>query len=194
MILALTNYIGFGQVDIENEIITDLIRSEFKQLPNDTIFNRNGQIKKINTFKKPEIVLQIETETYLFDPKWNSLEMFNKNGLSSLDSDCYSDFCEKNRLKVSIDSIDNFQGTISYFTKNETIGLYKQGGWDNYHKKFGNIPIVKVSRPGISIDKNKAFIYYSKSFDDLASAGFYVILERINNNWIIKKTKLAWIS
>ena len=193
-ILVMTNYVGFGQIDFDNEIIADLIRSVMHQSPNDTIFNRKGQIKKINTFKKLEIVLQCETETYLFDPERNSLEMFNKNGLSSLDSDCYSDFCEKNKLKIGVDSIDNFQGTISYLTKNEIIDIFKQGGWANYYKKFGTIPIVRVSRPGISVDKNKAFIYYSESVADLAGAGYYVILEKINDKWIIKKTMQAWRS
>ncbi len=193
-ILVLSNHVSFGQVEIDNEIIADLIKSEIHQFPNDTIFNRKGQIKRIHTFGKLEIVLLIETETYLFDPKVDSLEMFNKNGLSTLNLDCYSDFCEKNRSKVVIDSIGNFNGSISYLTKNEMINLFKQGGWVNYHKAFGNIPLIKISRPGISTDKNKAFIYYSESFDGLAGAGFYVILEKINNNWRVKEKMQRWRS
>ena len=56
-------------------------------------------IKKIKIHKDPEINLVNETETFLFDPKVDSLGFFKSNGLSSLELDCYTDFKEKINLK-----------------------------------------------------------------------------------------------
>jgi hypothetical protein len=74
-----------------------LINSEIKSLPNDTVFNKREEIKQIKTYKKPEIILIIETETFLFDPKVDSFDSFKTNGLSSLDNDTYLDFIDKNK-------------------------------------------------------------------------------------------------
>ena len=192
--LTLISTSGFGQIDIENEIISALIKSEIKSLPNDTVFTRKGEIKKIKTYKDSDIILVNETETFLFDPIVDSLGFFKSNGLSSLELDCYTDFKEKNNSKIQIDSISNFKGIIKYISSTEIKEIFKQGGWENYHKSLGVKPLVKVSRPGLNYDKTKALIYYSSSIDGLGGAGFYLILEKLNGKWIVKETMWAWIS
>src|SRR5665648_224550 len=193
-ILVLSNNTGFGQVNIDNEIIADLIRSEFKSSPNDTIFNRKGQIKQIHISKRPDILLVNETETYLFDTDVDSLDMFRKNGLSKLDSECYLDFIEKNKSKIHVDTISYFQGTIKYLERDELKKIFKEGGWDNDHRTFGFKPFVKVSRPGLNGDKTRAFIYFSSSTDELGGAGFYLVLEKVQGSWTVIESMLAWIS
>jgi len=196
LILTLICTCGFGQIDIENEIISALIKSEIKSSPNDTVFTQKGKIKKIKTFKDPDVILVKETETFLFDPKVDSLSSFKNetNGLPSLDNDSYFDFNYKNKSKIQIDSIQDFIGTIAYISRQEIESIFKQGGWDNYHKTFGFKPLIKISRPGLNNDKTKAFIYYSRSIDGLGGAGFYLILERVDGKWIVKESMLAWIS
>lgn len=190
----MSNNTSFGQVNVDNEIIADLIRHEFKSSPNDTIFNRKGQIKQIHISRKPDVLLVNETETFLFDPNVDSLDMFRKNGLSKLDSECYLDFIEKNKSKIYIDSISYFQGTIKYLERDELKKIFKNGGWDNYHRTFGFIPLVKVSRPGHNGDKTRAFIYYSSSTDGLGGVGFYLVLEKVDGKWTVIESMLAWIS
>lgn len=194
--LTLISESGFGQIDIENEIISALIRSEIKSLPNDTVFTRKGEIKRIKTRQNPEIILVIETETFLFDPEVNSFNSFKNdtNGLPSLDSLTYIDFIDKNKTTIQIDSIYGFQGAITYNSRQEIENIFKQGGWDNYHKTHEFKSMIKVSRPGLNLDMTKAFIYYSSSSGGLSGAGFYLILERIDGKWIVKESMLAWIS
>jgi hypothetical protein len=194
LILILSNNIGFGQVDIDNEVIAELIRSEFKSSPVDTIFNRKGQIKQIHISKKPDILLVNETETFLFDPEVHSFDMFRKNGLSKLNSECYLDFIEKNKSKIHVDTISYFQGKINYMGRDELKRIFKDGGWDNYHRIFGFKPLVKVSLPGLNGDKTRAFIYYSSSTDGLGGAGFYLVLEKVDGKWTVIESMLAWIS
>lgn len=194
--LTLISASGFGQIDIENEIISALVRSEIKSLPDDTVFTRKGEIKRIKTRQNPEIILVIETETFLFDPEVNSFNSFKNetNGLPSLDSLTYIDFIDKNKTKIQIDSIYGFQGAITYNSRQEIENIFKQGGWDNYHKTHGFKSMIKVSRPGLNLNMTKAFIYYSSSSGGLNGAGFYLILERIDDKWIVKESMLAWIS
>lgn len=196
LILTLICSYGFGQIDIENEIISALIKSEIKSIPNDTVFTRKGKIKKIKTFKDPDVIIVNETEIFLLDPKDGLFECFinETNGLPSLDKDSYMDFNIKNKSKIQIDSIQNFKGTISYISRQEIDSIFKQGGWDNYHKIYGYKPLIKISRPVLNNDKTKAFIYYSHSFDGLGGAGFYLILEIVDGKWIVKESSLAWIS
>ena len=196
LILTLICAYGFGQIDIENEIISALIKSEIKSTPNDTVFTRKGQIKKIKTFKTPDVIIVNETETFLFDPKVDSLGRFKNetNGLPSLENDTYLNFIDKNKAKIQIDSVKNFSGTITYITKQAIENIFKQGGWDNYHKIYGFKPMIKISRPGLNSDMTKALIYYSSSSGGLSGAGFYLILEKVDNKWIVKESMLAWIS
>lgn len=187
---------GFGQIRIENEIISALINSEIKSLPDDSVFNSKGEIKRIKAYKRPDIILVIETETFLFDPKVDSLGRFKNevNGLPSLDNDAYLDFIDKNKTKIQIDSVHNFPGTIAYVTRQEIENIFKQGGWDDYYKTYRFKPMIKISRPGLNKDMTQAFIYYSSSSGALSGAGFYLILEKVDNKWIVKESLLAWIS
>jgi len=185
---------GFGQVQIENEIIASLIKSEFIQIPNDTIFNKKGEIKKIRISAKPEINLIQTTETFLFDSHADSLGMFKNNGLPSLDSECHNDFIEKNKSKIKIDTIPDFNGTINYLTSEEIKLVFKQGGWENYHKLYEFRPLVKISRPGLNKEKNEAFIYYSSLTDGLAGTGWYLLLKKVDNKWILIESMLSWIA
>jgi len=194
VILASTR--ASGQTNIENDIISALIKNEIKTLPNDTVFNRKGGISKIKMHKDLEVILVDETEMFLFDTTYYPFCSFkNENyGLPSLDNESYLDFIEKNKTKIRIDSIQVFQGTIVYISSQEIENIFKHGGWENYHKNFGFKPLIKVSRPGLNNEKNKAFIYYSECSDGLSGAGFYLILEKINNKWVVKESMLAWIS
>lgn len=194
LILTLIYTNGLGQINIENEIISAVIKHEFKSYQNDTVFTGKGKIKKIKTFKDPDVILVRETHTFLFDPKTDSLGRFKTNGLPSLDNDSYFDFIYKNKSTIQIDSIQDFKGTVTYISPQEIEIIFKQGSWKNYHKVFGFKPLLKISRPGLNKDSTKTFIYYSSSIDGLSGAGFYLILEKKDGKWIIKESMLAWIS
>ena len=185
---------AFGQVNVEKEIIASTIKSVFKKLPSDTVFKRKGKIKKIRPERIPDIILVNETETYIFSPEEHCLEVYKNKGLSKIDSECYSDINEKNESKINIDSIPNFEGKIQYLTSGEINQIFENGYWNNYHNIFGWIDLVRVSRPGLNEEKNKAFIYFSSSSDGLSGIGFYLILEKVNNIWTIKESMLAWVS
>lgn len=189
-ILFLNGINSFGQKDMEMEIISDLIKETFTQRPNDTIFNRKGKIKKIRSFHKPQIILITETDTShrSYSPQ------YLKENLKSFDSTIHTDFLSKNKTFLTIDSIHGFDGNIIYLTNSEVKKLFDKGGWKAYHKQYEYNPIVRVSRPGINANKNRAFIYCSRISAGLDGIGIFLILEKINGKWQGKEWLIAWQS
>ncbi len=185
---------GYGQACIEDSIIIKIVNRTIQSHENDTIYKPNGTIWKIKENHTPEIVLVNETETFLFDPKVYTLEMFNSNGLSLLDSVTYNDFILKNKKSIIIPEIENTKASIHILTKEELNKIFDSGGWEKYHRKYKYNPIVKISRSGINKEQDLAFIYYSATSGALAGAGFYVILKKENEKWIEKEYWLAWIA
>ena len=185
---------GFGQVDVDNAVISGLIRDYFKQKPNDTVFNKKGKIKKIRQYHNIDLNLVSETDSHLLDSKTDSLSLFQKRGLVSLDFKMYSDFIKNNKVTANIDSVKGFDGNITYLSTIDIKAIFDKGGWENYHKIYGFKPLVRISRLGLNTNMNRAFIYFSSSMDGLGGAGYYVILEKVNEKWVIKETMLAWIS
>lgn len=80
---------GFGQIDIENKIISSLIKSQISSKTKQTIYNRKGEIKKIKVRKVPWILLVDETETNPFASINDSIEILKRRGLTYLDTICY---------------------------------------------------------------------------------------------------------
>jgi hypothetical protein len=103
------------------------------------------------------------------------------------------EFIKNNKTTIKIDSID-FQYSLNYLTKDQIEQIFENGSWENYHKIYGFRPMVQVSRPGLNSGKNKALIYYSTSTDGLSARGFYVILEKTKDGWIVKEIMLSWMS
>jgi hypothetical protein len=190
--LFITN--GFGQVDIENDIISSLIKSKIASKAKDTIFNKRGEIRKIKSHKIPLILLVYETETNPFSSINDSIDklMDKKWGLAHFDSTCYADFKRKNSSKIHIDSILGFQGTIKYISIKDKQNNFEEVDWSE--NKNNEFLLVTVSRPGLNSKNNKAFIYYSESFYGISGAGYYFILENVNDKWIIKGSMLIWMS
>lgn len=172
---------GCKQNDIENEVISDLIKNRFKTQQYDTIYS-NGKIVSILPTEKIKFILITETDTT--DSKWlyDSLD----EGYE-LDQECYSDYVEKNKTVIKVDSIPFFNGEITYLSKSEYNKIFKNGGWDNYYNKFGYMYYVQVSRPGFNKAKNKAIINIRTYSGPLSGGNLYLLLEKRENIWKIKE-------
>lgn len=193
---------SFGQIKLENEIISGFIKSYFSHVVKDTVFERDGKIKKIQIqYLKKYIVLINETVSNEFDNKKRSLSSFHYNGpaifhmgLKLIDSTMYSDFIKKNQTKIAVDTIRDFVGSISYLSDNEIEKIFQNRGWETFRNIYGDRPLVRLSRPGINVKRGRAFIYIESSTDGLAGIGMYVILEKFNGNWVVKEWMEVWES
>lgn len=140
------------------------------------------------------IIILSETFTQTIDTEDDLLVKFLRTGLAGLDSCTMNDFFKKNQSSVKIPEFCLDQIKIIYMTKKEWNEIIKGGGWSRYHSIYGYIPTISLSRPGINEDMNKGLIYYDAISDKLGGSGFYLILEKVNNKWIVKEKIISWRS
>lgn len=168
---------GYGQTNIDQEVISAVIKREIKLRSNDTI------VLVVNTISPSNV---------------DSYEGFKKHGLTyklpTLDSLVYLDFIEKNKASIQIDSIVGFQGKIIYLSNQEVETLFKPDGWRSFNKKLGQKSIIKISSPGMNKDRTIALIYFSTSRGFLSAVGFYLYLEKIDGKWIVISRMFGWIA
>jgi hypothetical protein len=183
-LIIITNN-SFGQVKLENEILSGFVKSYFSHNEKDKIY----------------IVLMKVTVSNEFDTQKRSLSSFHYNGpaifhmgLKLIDAIMYSDFIEKNKTKIAVDTIRNFEGNILYLSENERDMIFKNRGWETFRFRYGEKPLVSLSRPGINVKKNRALIYFEYSTGGLAGTGMYVILDKLNGKWIVKESMEIWES
>ena len=185
-----------AQPKLENEIISNLIKNQFKAHDPDTIYSRKGKIKKIKYFKIQNIVLVKETQTNTRIRSNDSIIIeYLKTDLRGFDPELYKDFKQKNLYPITIDSIKDYKATIYYTSKSEVNEILDGGrGWMSFGKEYHYSPLVEVSRPGLNKKHNKALIYFSRSYGPLSGSGAFLLLELENNKWIEKGWSLVWIS
>jgi len=181
----------YGQPDIEKEIISGLIAEEFSPVIDESGINENEK----NLDQKDNCLIIIsETYKQAIDLRTGPTGNFLKRELTNLDSCMLNDFAEKNQYTVKVPALCLDRIKIIYMAKGKWDEIMKEGGWSNYHNNYGHIPTINLSRPGINKNMNKALIYYDTKSDKLGGSGFYLILEKVNNNWIIKEKIISWRS
>jgi hypothetical protein len=183
-------HIGFGQIELENEIISSFIIDCFNGSPTDSILKK--QIRRINHSNS----LLIINESWSHKSKANieTISFYKRLKLANYDFNMICDFINKNNESIQIDSIKNYNGVIKYISNKEIDKIFKDGNWPNYHKHFGMTSLIRLSRPGINLEKNKAIIECSCSSGGTCGTGFYVIMGKANEKWIIIEIELVLIS
>jgi hypothetical protein len=187
--IALLN--SYGQSDIEKEIISGLLVEEFTPVINEPSLNENEK-----NLDQEDYCLIIISETYKQETDLRSgpTGNFLKSELTNLDSCMLNDFAEKNQYSVKIPELCLDRIKLIYIAKEKWNEIMKEGGWPSYHNNYGHIPTINISRPGINKNMNKALIYYDTKSGKLSGSGFYLILEKANNSWVIKEKIIAWRS
>jgi hypothetical protein len=75
--------------------------------------------------------------------------------------------------------------------------IFRKGGgdWPAFYKQFpGSTGLLTFSRVGFSADGTQALFYVSGNCGGLCGAGYYVVMERHNEHWMIKKEINVWVS
>lgn len=175
------------QIQLENVVISALIRSEFKTKSNYYSYYPNGKIKKVKI--KTDIVLVEET-------KYSSLSPFNLkySKFNNLDTLAYYDFSNKKSSTIKIDSIRDSNLKITYISERELYSMFKPSklkGWSKYDSLYGFTPCVRVSRVGLNKTNDKAFVFYRSTKGLMAGISYYVMLEKIKGEWVVKEKVIA---
>lgn len=159
----------------------------------------NGQIKSPSS-----VILVSETEHKIHNKEFTTYNDYLQT-MQSFDKYLYTDFIRKNKLSVNIQPIEKLGDKITYLSSDSIDRIFRSlhiplillpeavndyynrhaYGWDKFYYTFGNQPILYFSRPGFSKDKTKALIYIEYSESPESGRGFFHILEKQNDKWII---------
>lgn len=75
--------------------------------------------------------------------------------------------------------------------------IFKKGGgdWPAFYNRFpGSTGLLTFSRVGFSADGTQALFYVSGNCGGLCGAGYYVLMERHYEHWVIKKEINVWVA
>jgi len=69
-------------------------------------------------------------------------------------------------------------------------------GWKRFYLKYPqSTGIIELSRVAFDANRRKALVYYGALFDyGKGGIGYYVLLERISDGWIVEKKVKCWIA
>ena len=75
--------------------------------------------------------------------------------------------------------------------------IFKKGGgdWPAFYSQFpGSTGLLTFSRVGFSTDGTQALFYVSGNCGGLCGAGYYVVMEKRNEHWMLKKEINVWVA
>jgi hypothetical protein len=67
--------------------------------------------------------------------------------------------------------------------------------WATFYKKYPNSPgLVVFSKVGFNDRHDQAFVYVARSCGGLCGAGDYVLLNKVNGEWVVLNEQGLWVS
>jgi len=67
--------------------------------------------------------------------------------------------------------------------------------WDRFYRKYPNSPgLMFFSKVGFNDRHEQAFLYMAKSCGGLCGVGKYVLLNKVNGEWVVSNEQELWVS
>jgi hypothetical protein len=111
-----------------------------------------------------------------------------------VDSILIANYIEKNdTIWLLADSL--FTKPIQLMGNDEMDCLlsYSNRYWENYYQKYPeSFGILQFSRPGINANGDAAIVEYSWNNNYLAAMGYLLLLDKENDNWVIRNRIYTW--
>lgn len=70
-----------------------------------------------------------------------------------------------------------------------------QSGWEIFYNHYPNTPgLTTLSHAGFSSTFDQALVYIGTQSNWLAGAGYYLLMKKVEGNWMIDQQVMVWIS
>jgi len=167
----------------------DKISSEEYKVYSDAILQLLGLPEAKGLF-----VIYDHTTIDSFDQQ--SVAYFEKESGIKLEKDMIERFRAKNKMSYKLEN--NFISSLQVvlISEEEINHIFKNGkGWDDFYKKYPHSHgIITLSRVAFNNDKNIAFLSFGNQCHWLTGIGYYVLLRKEDNRWVIVTKVITWIS
>ena len=145
-------------------------------------------------------VLVIKKETTL-GPGTKSAEAYNflkKNFGGLVDDDLIREFATINSKSVELENKFVNALNVVLISKESKDKIFNpvEGGWKRFYSEYPNSSgIIEFSKVAFNADKTKAILYYGSSFDyGKGGVGYYILLKKQENEWVIQRKVMCWIA
>ncbi len=140
----------------------------------DSIFYNNKKLYELADTVR--ILDSITKNKYIDDLVLKRLNIFSKNDFEFMVS--------QNEVEITYD----FKRLLK-----EGIVLINKVNLKEFRKNEFHAPYYSMSKPLYSLDYNKALLNVDFNFSD-SSRGYVLILEKVNDKWIVKKMIQTWVA
>jgi hypothetical protein len=84
---------------------------------------------------------------------------------------------------------------ISEIEEKEIFQPADGNGWERFYSNYaGAKSIIELSRIAFNAEKTEALLYYGSNSGDRAGIGYYILLKKQDNEWVIQNMVMCWIS
>jgi hypothetical protein len=106
-------------------------------------------------------------------------------------------FRERNSESTSLRADLDLGAPYSLLSRADMSAMFSQNqdGWQIFYGRYPDAPgITTVSRVGFNLSLDQALVYIGTQSHYLAGAGYYLLLKKVNDVWVIDQQVMTWIS
>jgi hypothetical protein len=140
------------------------------------------------------IVIRDSTRLEFVDDLNETVEQIRESTLG-VDEDVLGDFRVKNADPLQLKNRFSFAGTTVLMSQEEFDSIFVDGGvWDEFYERYPKSNgIMTFSRVGFNSQYDEALVYIGIQSHFKDGAGYYVLLDKLNDGWMVGETTLAWV-
>ena len=113
----------------------------------------------------------------------------------SIAPDILDNFVAENRHPHQLSNQFNVNIDYLLLSKDDLDRIFLKGdGWSEFNISYRGRGIIDFSRVGFNHEVNQALVYTSILSGPKTGSGYYVLLVKENNVWIIKHKAEVWVS
>jgi hypothetical protein len=143
----------------------------------------------------PELYVIDELTDNYWTQDDNLINYFEDEAEVELDDEMIEDFQQKNEMRYYLTNNFSLSQDVVLISDQEVHEIFDEGWWDDFYEIYPNSTgIIEISRVGFNNDRNKAFLYFGYQAGGLAGAGYFILLSKNIDNWIMDEIVMLWIS
>jgi hypothetical protein len=105
-----------------------------------------------------------------------------------ISDDVIQDFLKVNKKDVILENNFNKNIKIVLLSKEEESTFEGSNFWSRFYSKYPKSGgLISLSRVGFNKDRTKALLQYVETSGDLSGSGYYILLKKQGNNWVIQQ-------
>lgn len=148
--------------------------------------------------KEPLVVIESTSTDYFDKPRMLRRVVANaQKKMPALSDDIVEDFLIRNRQREPLES-GNLAGkrSVQSMTQAELAAMLSDpSGWQIFRRNYpAAVGVVTVSKVGYDSSGQRGFLYLACQKSPLDGFGYYLLLERDNDGWVVADKFVGWNS